>query len=246
MKEPSMPRQEPRSELERLLLRSADEDGLSPEAVERIAARLAVPPPGAGPAMSGTGGPAVKMSLAVVSKWLGILALAVAGGALGGWLLRGRGREAETRPTETARVEVRQAPTVDALDRRAPVAGDPQPPGSAHVSPPSTPLAAKPQATARKVATLAEEVALLESARAALAQRNPGAALRVLDRYERAFDKRTLGPEATMIRIEALVSQGRQREAAALAERFVATSDGAPYEERIRSMLPELAHPRDP
>jgi hypothetical protein len=46
-----------------------------------------------------------------------------------------------------------------------------------------------------------------------------------------------LAPEATVLRIEALLESGDRAQASALAERFETSNPKSPYTERIRSIL---------
>jgi len=85
--------------------------------------------------------------------------------------------------------------------------------------------------------TLSDEVAALQVARTALAQHDPNAALAALDRYKIHYASGRLSPEATVLRIEALVQRGDRAEAIQLADRFEAQNPKSPYAERIRSIV---------
>jgi outer membrane protein assembly factor BamD (BamD/ComL family) len=80
-------------------------------------------------------------------------------------------------------------------------------------------------------------VALLDKARAALAAGDTGDALRTVDDYDARFPGGSLWQEATVLRIEALLHQGKQREAADLADRFLGSQPKSPYAAKIRGML---------
>jgi len=86
---------------------------------------------------------------------------------------------------------------------------------------------------------LADEVAALDGARAALAAGNSAGALAALDDYDRSFDTQMLGPEAQTLRIEALLLAGRRGEARAAAARFLADHPSSTHGRRIRSLLEE-------
>ncbi|MBC8072921.1 MAG: hypothetical protein IAG13_31655 [Deltaproteobacteria bacterium] len=94
--------------------------------------------------------------------------------------------------------------------------GEPGPSSPTHRAParlgtaPTTP--AVPSAS-----TLAEEIALLDDARAQLARGRDDAALAVLDRYTARFRDGKLHNEASKVRVRALCSAGREREAIAHA-----------------------------
>ena len=85
--------------------------------------------------------------------------------------------------------------------------------------------------------TLSGEVGALQVARNALARDDAAAALAALDRYKSRYPAGRLAPEATVLRIEALVARGDRAQASALAERFESSNPKSPYAERIRSIL---------
>jgi hypothetical protein len=85
---------------------------------------------------------------------------------------------------------------------------------------------------------LAEEVQILDGAREALVGSDPAAALAALERHHRRFGGGALGPEATVLRIEALLQNGDRAGAARLAREFLAAHPGSPHASRVRSLLP--------
>jgi hypothetical protein len=94
---------------------------------------------------------------------------------------------------------------------------------------------------------LADEIAALDGAREALASGDSSRALRALDARDRAFPRGALGPEATVLRIEALALRGDRAAATRLAEAFLAASPRSPHASAIRTLLglaaPEPAAP---
>ena len=88
-----------------------------------------------------------------------------------------------------------------------------------------------------KPSSLALEIALLDDARMALAKGDPPEALRLLGRYARDFEHGNLGPEAVVLRIDALLRQGDVRSARSLAEQFEETHPNDSHLARIRSLL---------
>jgi len=92
----------------------------------------------------------------------------------------------------------------------------------------------KPQAP-RPAPTLADEIAQLEAARAALGAGDPKRALALLDHYTHATRGARLGDEALVLRLDALTRAGRGAEAAALARDFVAKNPGSPLVDRARA-----------
>lgn len=85
--------------------------------------------------------------------------------------------------------------------------------------------------------SLAYEIELLDLARRNLAQGNPAAALAALDRRQVEIPSGALGPEATVLRVEALLRSGDRNAAAALANGFLAQNPSGPHAVRIRRLL---------
>jgi outer membrane protein assembly factor BamD (BamD/ComL family) len=61
--------------------------------------------------------------------------------------------------------------------------------------------------------------------------------VRLIDDYEARFPGGSLAQEATVLRIEALASQGDRQGASALGDRFVAEHPTSPYAARVRQLL---------
>ena len=100
----------------------------------------------------------------------------------------------------------------------------------------SAPLAEQPPAPV-EAATLAQELMALDAARTAVAHQQPRRAIALLDAYARAYPDGTLGPEAEILRIDAL-SQGGQRAAARHhAEAFVRRYPSSVLAARARQYL---------
>jgi hypothetical protein len=91
---------------------------------------------------------------------------------------------------------------------------------------------------APKTSTLAEEVALLDQARAAAAQGDPILTLQLTHRYQRQFPSGTMAPEAQLLQLEALVQTGQSAAAAPIAHRLLQAAPNGPHAERIRALLP--------
>jgi hypothetical protein len=88
--------------------------------------------------------------------------------------------------------------------------------------------------------TLAEEVAALDAARAALDTHNASAALHALDAHDAAFPAPLLGPEVELLRIEALFAAHRIEEARAAGERFLSSHPGSTHARRVRTLLASM------
>jgi TolA-binding protein len=131
-----------------------------------------------------------------------------------------------------------RAPAQAVQNVDAPSAALPQvaaPPASALQAPPQ---AARPTAVpSANGATVATELALLDRAHVAIAAGAPAQALALLDDYVEKFPHGTLEPEATVLRVEALVKAGDRRAAGRAAESLLANSPDSPYARRIESLL---------
>lgn len=99
-------------------------------------------------------------------------------------------------------------------------------------------------AEAREPPTLAEEVRMLQEARALMRAGDHAGALRALDGYVRTARGSNLSSEASLLRMEALAGSGRGAEASLLARRFVDQNPNSSLVDRARSFLtPESAAP---
>jgi hypothetical protein len=86
-------------------------------------------------------------------------------------------------------------------------------------------------------ASLPDEIASLDRARAALSSGDAQGALRVLDDYDRVLRGTRLTAEATLLRIDALARLGRAAEASALATRFVDANPASALADRARAFI---------
>ena len=86
----------------------------------------------------------------------------------------------------------------------------------------------------RPADSLAEEVAILSQASAALHGGRPAAALKALDEHRRKFPRGALVQERTSARIQALCALGRMKEAQAELARLARTSPNSPHVARAR------------
>jgi hypothetical protein len=83
---------------------------------------------------------------------------------------------------------------------------------------------------------LAAELAILRETRSLLAGGDGSSALRALDRYAASFTQPKLQPEATLLRIEALLATGARGPALALADRFLAGKPSGAHAARARTL----------
>jgi hypothetical protein len=229
------------AELERALLRSArlDEQAAPPAVRSEILAAVgaAAGVVGASGAAAGSAATALagahSFGAAVVVKWLA--AGAVLSAATIGAVHVTR-RPAVSAPSAAAKVAT-SPHVVSDVQPASPVAA----PATAEQEPTPMPApverrrvpAAKPapvdEPSPAVPTPLTAEVALLDRARADLAAGQPAKSLAVLDAYQRGFPNGNLRPEATYLRIQALLQAGNRAAARDLAVRFLAQHPDSPH-----------------
>jgi hypothetical protein len=99
---------------------------------------------------------------------------------------------------------------------------------------PPTPTTAPPPPRA---ASLSDEIAALDAANKALATGDAAGALRAADDHDRRFPGGVLGPEATVVRIEALALRGDREAATRMARAFLDAHPASPHAKHLRSLL---------
>jgi hypothetical protein len=236
------------SELERLLLRSGRApapSGSRQRALLAASAVLVTAGLSAGGAAAGT--VAAKAGSVLSLKWLAVLGVAGLGAmtvavALKGDLLSSApARRAEgsvttvttaARPALAPTTPTTQPPVTDETSTViASVSSGAPRPSAARVSEP----VAEPTASAES--SVHAELGTLEQARGALSAGDPARALSILDAYSTRYPRGSMGPEATVLRVEALVRAGDPSAAARVGNAFLAGNPHSPYAERIRSLL---------
>lgn len=251
------------TEFEARLLSSAKDDGPSPASRHRIVAGLGV---GLSPALMTSGVQAghfrwlrriverLKVSWPVGA---GIAAAAVAAAALvDPPSFSARGDEpSDSAPAapNTAAVAAPPSEAPSSPEDSSESAAAPTPDASESVTEESSPAArpasrraparASRDADGEQASALSQELALLDAARAAIAQGNPRRALRLLDEHGQRFTKPRLPTEASVLRIEALVRSGDRAQARKLGEAFLARHVNGPYERRVRSLIGDAKRP---
>jgi hypothetical protein len=106
---------------------------------------------------------------------------------------------------------------------------DPQAPASSEAESQSAPDALDP--------TLAAETRAIDQARSALRQRRPGDALLVLDAYASSFPNGTFEPEATALRVEALIATDNRTAAENLGQAFLRAHPKNPVARQVQSLI---------
>jgi len=226
------------TDFERRLLQAAQATGPSRASSARMARALGV---SAGVAAT-TGAVKTLAAVGAASK-----ATAAAGtGALSSWIAAGviglvaAGAVVGARAWRAPRPAPRPVEVVAPArpPRAQPASREPAPPAVA----PSAEPVRSPVASGRRThgaATapeLRDQIELLDAARASLAAGADRRALDLLRRYEDWYPAGSFRPEATALKVEALSKLGRQPEARALAQRFVAEHRGSLLAARVAEL----------
>ncbi len=102
---------------------------------------------------------------------------------------------------------------------------------------------ARDPAPAPASSSFRDEIAALDGVRASIDSGDPATALADLDRYAARFPHGAMGPEATLLRIEALLRAGERDAAVRVADDFTARQPKSPYASRLRSLLDPPSSP---
>lgn len=237
------------ADFERRLLEAARREQPSSELSARMAQAIGVSMPQAGNAAGAgarTGKAAFKAASASSSlpPWVsGALATAVVVGAF----LATRPRATPSASPAVA-APAASVPAAQSSPLAAPPAAMPRadaPSNAAEELPASVPapLASPRGRSGTTAGALANQIALVDAARAALAGGGAERALAIVREYQAQYPTGTFRPEVAAVKIEALVKLGRTTEARTLAERFVAAHGASPLADRV-ARLAGLAQPR--
>ncbi len=240
MSDPKRLLEENNDEFENELLRSVRVDAMSDRNRQRILAGIGLATAGltastAAASTSATSA-AIKAGFfkgvsAATVKWIAICSVAALV-PTGVWVARSqRTLHVASAPTMTAPAV---APAGQAVEAPAAQVDTALPADESAAEAKATPA---PQAVQPAASTLADEVAALQVARVALAAHDPSGAIVALDRYKSRFPAGKLGPEATVLRIDALTQRGDRAAASALGDRFLAAHPHSPYADRVNSIL---------
>jgi hypothetical protein len=214
------------TELEQRLLESASREQPPRALSERMAGAIGVAAPVllapmSTPHIGRTG----KRRLGSRFFLLGIVAAAVALGAGGATVLRSPSSTPQVHPASLSS----GAPVVS-----PPVLSEPSAAAEPVPSAQASALRAAPRPSASASASdLREQITLIDAARSAVSAGQGERALEILRQYQTRCGTGSFRPEASALKVEALVAIGRDAEAHALAERFVAQYRGSPLAERV-------------
>lgn len=233
------------TELERLLLEAARADQVPPALELKMADALSgLPPTAATVACAGaTGaGTVVQPGSLLFSKlglWGSLSAALLAGFA--GWQMYTHSGAAPSKLERSAPplAVAARAPQAKPVARAGPepvpvLAVDPTPAAERAALAAPEPVRRAPPRAVQPAHRLGDELALLDRARAALAEQASDRALRLIEEYTRRFAGGVLRPEADVLRIEALVQRGDTERAERLSRRFTRAHPGHLLSSRVQ------------
>ena len=213
------------SALEQMLLTAARRDYPSFDLQLRMARALGIPAAVTASAAASAAAPA-----AVATSLSGSTLALLSVGVLASLVAAGFGVRAFVQRSSRA-AEPAELPAI-----AAPGAGI-----AAPFSPPPAVVSAATSTTPEPVAVtetaVADEVRVLDLARAALREGAPARALEHLDDYAERHPHGALMPEAAVLRIEALMRAGRSGPAGSLARQFSARYPASPLRMRVEHLL---------
>jgi hypothetical protein len=111
-----------------------------------------------------------------------------------------------------------------------------EPPRAAESTPSAAVAPASPAVASAPRGDLSREVALLDAARQALVDGSPSRALGILGTLER-MPRRALAPEATVLRVRALLAEGTHTEARRVAEAYCNAAPSSPQASVLRALI---------
>ena len=230
---------------ERDLLRSWDLEQPSDAARARALAAVGIAAGAAGAAKAAGGAPLAPKGIGLggaLAKWalLGVLGFGTAGAAYVYVSSRHVAPPIAESPPKAPVLESTgpSAPATAEASALAPAPLVTPAPPSVVTTPAHPSKHAVPSATA-----LAEQVATLDRARAALASGDGAAALREIAACEARYPRGALFEEAEVLRIEALLAEGDRSAAGRAGARFLAAHPSSPHAAHVRALVAPPAEP---
>jgi hypothetical protein len=232
------------SSLQHSLLGAMADEAPRPDAKERTLAALGVSAGAVGGAAAATAAIAKGGTSLVWVKWLGaLLAVGIVGGAT--YYVGTRGSVEPVASSSARTVQVQSAPKV--AQREEPAASTSSVPTLAAeqlptvVAPAATAVTAPrgsaehmPRATSAD-GTLAEELALMDAARTALAAGEPARSITAVDAYEARFPHGAFVQEAEFVRVRALF-EAKDPGGRRAAQAFLTQYPTSPYASKVRTL----------
>jgi len=173
---------------------------------------------------------ATALGAATLLKWVA-LGVAVAGAAATTVVYVGHDDAA---PMVAATALAPQVAASAALPAAPPVS---VPASASGAAPPPPPAIATVAPAPSKADSLADQVAALDRARAALRSGDFASAVRLVDRYEAEYPRGAFTQEAEAVRVDALFRSGNRAAAESAARRFLAAYPSSPHAPRMRALL---------
>ncbi len=232
------------------LLEAARREQPAPAGLQRTLVGLGIGASAAGiagksAALSAAGASVSKAAVVSAIKW-GAVGLVATLSTVGAVRLVQRanepassGQNLHSRPTATVVVSPAQPPPSSEPMLQPPAEQPPAVRETPRPAPGSPALRAPEPAAEAPIDAdkLAEQVKVVDRARAALAQGRPVETLAILNDYESGFSERRFGPEALYLRMEALLATGEHESARKVAERLLALAPKGPHSARARVIL---------
>ena len=185
-----------------------------------------------------TAGAVGHAGIAVLVKWVGIAGVALMVG-LGAGFLAGSSLVSDATP-----IAARAESSLAKVPKRTAVASAASPEPAREILantvatlPLPPPRVPPPQSVKSSEHGLSEEVRLIDLSRSALRTGDATRCLRLLDERRQRFPNGALGPEAALLRIEALSSSGQQTAAEQEGTRFLVQQPTGPLAGKVRTLL---------
>jgi hypothetical protein len=218
----------------RALLRSAELDEPPSGAMRRVLTRAGVGVGVVAIATSTTVASAAKVGPLVVGKWLALAAFVGAGAVAVVHVARpSTSMKVATQPAVMKAPSEPATPAPPAIEATDPALVNEPSSTAAPIAQPSRAFKASPSGTA----DINGEIAAITLARGAIDKGNARAGLAALDRYQQDYPHGVLTPEATVLRIEALLMAGERSRAKSLGESFLKAHPKSPHAQRVRSLI---------
>jgi hypothetical protein len=225
------------TEIERSLLRAGLDDRPSDEWMRDTRALLGLATGVAAASTIASTAAAAKWGTPVALKWLAAL---LATSTIVGSAALVAHRRALPAPVAFPAIEEQLTFTPSEAPPSAPAAEQ----ATLQESPPAAP--SRPERAAGTPKTLGAEVAQLDSVKQFLVAGNAAAALNALAKYHFHFPTPMLGPEATVLEVQALMAQGdatHRARAIALARRFVKMHPTSPHASQLEMLISKAREP---
>jgi hypothetical protein len=222
------------TDLERRLLKAGAHEEPAPELRERMAQGIGVSLGSLGGSASESAWSAAKAKAPAGAKvgasstsvlpWVaaGVLGLAISGTIVGTRL----GKDERSHEAPTAETEPLPSQT-------SPAAAPPERTARGAAEAPPAPVLSRRDRISSTSGSLRDQIALVDSARTAVANNAGDRAIELLRQYQDRYPMGSFRPEVAVLRVDALMKLGRTVEARSAAKRFVAEFGPGPLADRV-------------